>query len=135
MEAKTTITGCYAVWCLIHDPTTRVFILSAGSTMAKEISTWCIQIFNGMPILEILRCDKSHPGARSSVEAYDVHYELKGPDKSPSIKCMGITSNMQGTRADLLISDDIESAKNAQTEKKNKYKLSKGDRNKWLSLI
>ncbi len=115
-QAKTTITGCYAVWCLIHDPTLRVLILSAGSTMAKEISTWCIQIINTLACLEILRCDKSHPGARASVEAYDIHWMLKGADKSPSIKCMGITSNMAGSRADLLIADDIESAKNSMTE-------------------
>ena len=105
-EAKTTITGCYAGWRLIHDPSTRVLILSAGTTMAKEISTWCIQIINTMPELEILRCDKSHPGARASVEAYDVHWMLKGADKSPSVKCLGVTSNLQGSRADVLISDD-----------------------------
>ena len=105
-EAKTTITGCFAVWCLIHDPSFRVLILSAGSKMAKQISTWCIQIINSMPELEILRCDKSHPGARASVEAYDVHWQLKGADKSPSIACMGITSSIQGFRADLLIADD-----------------------------
>jgi len=115
-EGKTVITGAYAVWCLIHDPTMRILILSAGSTMAKEISTWCIQIINTLDVLACLRCDKSHPGARASVEAYDVHYLLKGADKSPSIKCMGITSNMQGSRADLLIADDIESQKNALTE-------------------
>ncbi len=115
-QAKTTITGCYAVWCLIHDPTMRVLILSAGSTMAKEISTWCIQIINTLDCLEILRCDKSHPGARASVEAYDVHWMLKGADKSPSIKCMGITAAMQGSRADLLIADDIESTKNSLTQ-------------------
>ena len=115
-QAKTTIAGCYAVWCLIHDPTTRVLIVSAGTAMAKQISTWCIQILNGMPELEIMRCDKSHPGARASVEAYDIHYMLKGADKSPSIACLGITSNMQGYRADLLIPDDVESSKNALTQ-------------------
>jgi hypothetical protein len=115
-QAKTTITGCYAVWCLIHDPTMRVLVLSAGSGMAKQISTWCIQIINSMNCLEILRCDKSHPGARSSVEAYDVHWMLKGAGASPSIACLGITSNMQGYRADLLIADDIESSKNSMTE-------------------
>ena len=106
MEAKTTITGCYAIWRLIFEPYLRVLILSAGSGMAKEISTWCIQIVSSLPQLEVMRCDKSYPGARSSVEAYDIHYELKGAMASPSIKCMGITSNMQGTRADLLIADD-----------------------------
>ena len=115
-QAKTTITGCYAVWCLIHDPTLRVLILSAGSKMAKQISTWCIQIINTMDCLEVLRCDKSHPGARASVEAYDVHWMLKGADKSPSIACLGITAAMQGYRADLLVADDIESSKNSLTE-------------------
>lgn len=115
-QAKTTIAGCYAIWRLIHDPTTRVLIISAGTTMAKEISTWCIQILNNMPELEILRCDRTRDGARASVEAYDVHWMLKGSDKAPSIKCMGITSSLQGSRADLLIPDDIESSKNSLTQ-------------------
>lgn len=113
-QAKTTITAIYAVWRLIHDPSTRVLIISAGSDMASEIANWVIQIINGMDILECLRPDRS-AGDRSSVSAFDVHYTLKGPEKSASITCIGITSNMQGKRADLLIADDIESSKNSQT--------------------
>jgi len=115
-EAKTTITGCYAVWCLIHNPTFRILIVSAGTPLAKQISTWCIQIINGLPELECMRVDKSHDGARSSVESYDIHHTLKGPDKSPSIACLGITSTSQGYRADVLIADDVESQKNAKTQ-------------------
>lgn len=114
-EAKTTITGCLAVWLLIHNPSFRILIVSAGTKMAKQISTWCIQIINGMPELECLRVDSSHPGARASVEAYDVHHTLKGAEKSPSIACLGITSTSQGYRADFLIADDVESAKNSRT--------------------
>ena len=114
-QAKTTITAAYAVWRLIHDPTTRVFIVSSGTDMAQEISGWIIQIINGMPELECMRPNKNH-GDRSSVKAFDVNYVLKGPEKSPSIACVGITSNLQGKRADLLIADDIESAKNSMTE-------------------
>lgn len=115
-EAKTTITGCYGIWCLIHDPTTRVLIVSAGTKMAKQISTWCVQILNGMDILEPLRPDKNHPGTRTSIEEYDVHHDLKGAEKSPSIACLGITSTMQGYRADVLIPDDVESSKNSKTQ-------------------
>jgi hypothetical protein len=115
-EAKTTITGCYAVWTIIQDPKSRVLIFSAGTPLAKQISTWCICIINGMGILEPLRPDKSNPGTRTSVEAFDIHHDLKGADKSPSIACLGISSNMQGYRADLLIGDDIESAKNSMTQ-------------------
>jgi len=114
-QAKTTITAAYAVWRLIHDPTTRVFIVSSGTDMAQEISGWIIQIINGMEELACMRPNKAH-GDRSSVKAFDVNYVLKGPEKSPSIACVGITSNLQGKRADLLIADDIESAKNSMTE-------------------
>jgi len=34
-QAKTTVTAAYAVWRLIHDPSTRVLIISSGDTMAK----------------------------------------------------------------------------------------------------
>lgn len=113
-QAKTTITAAYAVWRLIHDPSTRIMIVSAGGKQATEIANWVIQIIRGMDVLECLRPDRG-AGDRESVEAYDVHYELKGPEKSPSIRCEGITSNLQGARADVLIADDIESSKNSQT--------------------
>ena len=113
-QAKTTITAIYAVWRLIHQPNFRILIVSSGGTMAKEISGWIIQIINGMDVLTCMRPDRSN-GDRSSIEAYDIHYSLKGPEKSPSVACMGITSNIQGKRADLLIADDVESSKNAAT--------------------
>lgn len=114
-QAKTTITAIYAVWRLIHDPTTRILIVSAGGPLAKEIANWIIQIVMGLDVLECLRPDASN-GDRQSVEAFDVHYGLKGPEKSPSVACLGVTSNIQGRRADLLIADDIESSKNAASE-------------------
>lgn len=113
-QAKTTITAIYAVWRLIHNPSTRVLIVSAGGGMASQISGWIIQILNGMDVLECLRPDKTC-GDRTSIEAYDVHYSLKGAEKSPSIACLGVFSNIQGYRADLLIADDVESKKNAGT--------------------
>lgn len=113
-QAKTTITAAFAVWTLIHSPSARVLILSAGGTQATEISTLIVRILMTMEELECLRPDPSN-GDRTSVEAFDVHYTLKGIDKSPSVACIGITGNMQGKRADLLIADDIESTKNSKT--------------------
>lgn len=113
-QAKTTITAVYAVWRLIHNPRTRVLIISAGSDLASEIAGWVIQIIMNMPELECLRPD-TNAGDRSSVKAFDVHHVLKGAEKSPSVACIGITSNLAGKRADVLIADDIESQKNSQT--------------------
>ena len=114
-QAKTTITACYAAWRLIHEPRCRILIVSSGDKMASEISNWIIQIIMGMDELKCLRPDKTQ-GDRTSIKAFDIHYSLKGPEKSPSIACMGISANMQGVRADLLIPDDIESSKNSTTE-------------------
>lgn len=113
-EAKTTITAAFCVYCLIHNPMLRVLILSAGGSQAKDISTLIVKLILHMEVLACLRPDRS-AGDRVSVESFDVHHELKGIDKSPSVKCFGITANLQGNRADLLIADDIESQKNSRT--------------------
>ena len=114
-QAKSSIVAIYAVWCLIHDPKYRILIISAGSDVAMEIANWVIQIIMNFEILECMRPDRNH-GDRSSAKAFDVHWQLKGAEKSPSVACIGVTANMQGRRADLLVPDDIESSKNGMTE-------------------
>lgn len=113
-QAKTTIAAAFAVWSLIHDPACRVLILSAGGTQANEISTLIVRIILTMDVLSCMRPDRN-AGDRTSTEAFDLHHSLKGLDKSPSVACVGIDSNLQGKRADLLIADDIESSKNSAT--------------------
>lgn len=111
-EAKSTITAMFAVWKLLHDPQHRVLIVSAASKQANEISTLIQRLIMTWDVLDCLRPDKNE-GDRTSVEAFDVHYALKGVDKSPSVACVGITASLQGKRADLLIADDVESTKNS----------------------
>lgn len=113
-QAKTTITAIFAVWYLIHNPKGRVLIISAGGKQANEISTLIVKMIENFPLLACLRPDKSK-GDRTSVEAYDINFTLKGVDKSPSVACTGITGNLQGKRATLLIADDVESFKLART--------------------
>lgn len=113
-QAKTTITAIFAVWCLIHHPTWAILILSAGGKQANEISTLIVRLIQNLDFLECMRPDKSD-GDRTSVEAFDIHHDLKGIQKSPSVACAGITSNLQGKRANILIADDVESQKNSRT--------------------
>lgn len=113
-QAKSTITAIYAVWRLLHTPSLRVLILSAGGDLASDIARLCIRIIETMDVLECMRPDKN-AGDQTSNEGYDLHHSLKGVDKSASLTSIGITGNLQGKRADLLIADDIESAKNSQT--------------------
>lgn len=113
-EAKSTLAALYAVWCLVHKPSYRVLIVSGGEKQASEVAILIIRIIQNWEILAYLRPDTQH-GDRASVEAFDVHYTLKGIEKSPSVACIGISANLQGKRADLLIPDDIETTKNGLT--------------------
>lgn len=89
-------------------------IVSGGEKQASEVATLVIRMIMQWDILEYLRPDKAL-GDRASVEAFDVHFALKGLDKSPSVACVGITANLPGKRADLLIPDDVETTKNGMT--------------------
>jgi hypothetical protein len=113
-QAKTTLTAIYAVFRIIHNPKARILIVSAGGRLSEDIANFVIQIMEGLDFLWMLRADKNS-GDRSSVKGYDVHWALKGVIMAPSVKCLGVDSNVPGNRADIIIADDIESPKNSRT--------------------
>lgn len=114
-EAKSTLAALYAVWRLIQDQSTRILIVSGGEKQASEVATLVIRMIETWPLLCYLKADSTR-GDRTSYEGYDVHCDLKPLDKSASVACVGITAQLQGKRADLLISDDIETTKNGLTQ-------------------
>lgn len=122
-EAKSTLAALYAVWRLIQDQSTRILIVSGGEKQASEVATLVIRMIETWPLLCYLKADATR-GDRTSYEGYDVHCDLKPLDKSASIACVGITAQLQGKRADLLIPDDIETTKNGLTQTMREQLLS-----------
>ena len=112
--AKSTIACLYAVWSIVQDPTTRVLLISASAEKATENATLIKGMIQHWEVLQYLLPDRN-AGDRASVNAFDVHWALKGVNKSPTVRCMGITASLQGYRADLLIPDDVESQQNSMT--------------------
>lgn len=111
---KSFLTCAYVVWRLWKDPQIKVVIVSANETLATECATLIAQIINhpsGTGLWDEL---KPRMGQRTSALAFDVGPAV--PDKSPSVKVVGIFGQLTGSRADLLISDDVEVPKNAETE-------------------
>lgn len=108
---KTYTTGAYATWRLLRNPNEKILIVSASGTHATAISSFIHKLLHEVPLLEHL---KPGPDQRNSVMAFDV----KGAQVTvqPSVKCLGITSQLQGNRASLLIADDIETSINSATE-------------------
>lgn len=125
-QAKSTLAALYCIWRLIRNPQSRVLIVSGGERQASDVALLIIRVIQQWSILCWMRPDTAK-GDRSSVSAFDVHYSLKGIDKSASVACVGITANLQGMRADFLLADDVETQRNAltQTEREKLLLLTK----------
>lgn len=110
---KTWITGAYVAWRLLRDPNEKILIVSQSGGHSENISIFIRKLIDTMPLLEHLQ---PRPDQRGSVVAFDVD----GCEVSvqPSVKALGITSQLQGNRASLLISDDVEGQQNSATEKR-----------------
>ncbi len=113
-EAKSTIACIFAVWCLIQNPATRVMLVSGTEDKAAENGTLIFRIISRYPLLDYLAPDKN-AGDKTSLLEFDIHWCLRGLDKSASVVCRGITSGIAGYRADVLIPDDVETQKNGMT--------------------
>ena len=108
---KSWITSAFACWNWLMDPQKNILVVSASKTRADDFSTFTQRLIHELPILEHL---KPREDQRSSKVSFDV-----GPARAshaPSCKSMGITSQLTGSRADLIIADDVESANNSQTQ-------------------
>lgn len=104
-EAKSTIACLYGIWCLVQNPPARILLISGAGEKAAENGMLMHSLIHSWDLLDYLRPDK-YSGDRTSTEKFDVHWSLKGVDKSPSVCCLGITASLQGYRADVLIPDD-----------------------------
>lgn len=108
---KSWITSAFTVWNWIIDPQRNILVVSASKTRADDFSTFTQRLIHELPICEHL---KPKDNQRQSKVSFDV-----GPARAshaPSCKSMGITGQLTGSRADLIIADDVESANNSQTQ-------------------
>jgi hypothetical protein len=107
---KSWICSVYCIWRLWNDPQLKILIVSASKERADAFAIFTKRLINEVDILEDMR---SRPGQRDSTTLFDVG--LSDAAHAPSLKSIGITSQLAGNRADLLISDDVESLKNSLT--------------------
>lgn len=108
---KSFITCAYVVWMLWKDPQLKIMIVSASKERADANSIFIKNIINLLPFLHEL---KPRPEQRDSVISFDVGPAL--PDHSPSVKSVGITGQLTGSRADIIIADDVEVPNNSATQ-------------------
>lgn len=109
---KSYITAAYVCWRLYLDPQVKILVVSAGKERSDAFSIFVKSLINEIPLLHMLKADKSR-GQRDSNVAFDVGPAT--PSGSPSVKSVGISGQMTGSRADVIIADDVEIPSNAAT--------------------
>ena len=108
---KSWITGAFVLWTLFKDPERKIMIISASKERADNMSIFLQKLIIETPWLSHLR--PTGDDARWSRVSFDVKCS---PHQAPSVKSVGITGQLTGSRADLMILDDIEVPGNSMTE-------------------
>lgn len=108
---KSYITAAFVVHQLLLDPDKKFLVVSASKARADDFSTFAQRLIYELPMCQHLIA-KEHQ--RWSKIAFDV-----APAKasgSPSVKSVGITGQLTGSRADIIIADDVEVPSNSMTQ-------------------
>ena len=108
---KSWITGAFVLWTLFNDKEKKIMIISASKERADNMSIFLQKLIIETPWLTHLR--PKSDDARWSRISFDVNCS---PHQAPSVKSVGITGQLTGSRADLMILDDIEVPGNSMTE-------------------
>ena len=108
---KSWITGAFVLWTLFNNPEKKIMIISASKERADNMSIFLQKLIIETPWLSHLR--PKSDDARWSRISFDV---ACSPHQAPSVKSVGITGQLTGSRADLMILDDIEVPGNSMTE-------------------
>ena len=109
--AKSFLTCAYAVWRLWPNRDLKVLIISASRDRADDNARFIKSIIRTLPFLADMKADKSQLDTQNIFNVGGAQADI-----SPSVKSVGITGQITGTRADLLISDDVEVPKNSGTQ-------------------
>lgn len=110
---KSWITSAFVCWRLLCNPDRKLLVVSASKQRADDFSTFTLRLINEMPILAHLRPKDDQ---RFSKVSFDVG--PSGASHAPSVKSLGITSQLAGSRAHDIISDDVEVPTNSDTQAK-----------------
>jgi len=108
---KSYITSAFACHQLLMNPEIKILVVSASKVRADDFSTFTQRLIHDMPLLQHLI---PKDGQRQSKIAFDVAPAT--PSHSPSVKSVGITGQLAGSRGDLIIADDIEIPNNSATQ-------------------
>ena len=112
-SGKSTMVGLFAAWLLYTNPDLRILVLAADQVLAEKMVTQVKRIIERHPLTKKMKPDKAEQWA---ADRFTVNRMTQLRD--PSMLARGITSNITGTRADIIICDDVEVPNTCETAPK-----------------
>ncbi|KQW36765.1 phage terminase large subunit [Rhizobacter sp. Root404] len=111
---KTWITATFVCWCLLMNPDLKILIVSKNAGKAIEISTFIRKLMRECSLFQHLNPDSPANMGQNTMQKFDV----VGCNiaVAPSVKAVGITGDVVGSRANIIIPDDIETVTNSLTQ-------------------
>lgn len=108
---KSWVTSAFVCWSLAMNPQEKILVVSASKERADSFSIFTKRLIHEMDVLKPLipRSDQ-----RDSNIAFDVG--LAKAAHAPSVKSIGITGQITGSRASIIVADDVESMNNSATQ-------------------
>ena len=108
---KSWITSAFVVHQLLLDQTKNILVVSASKNRSDDFSTFTLRLIQDIPALQHLQPSENQ---RFSKIAFDV--SGAPASHAPSVKSLGVTSQLTGSRADIIVADDVEVPSNSQTQ-------------------
>lgn len=112
-SGKSTIIGVFSAWVLWRDPECRILVLAADASLACKMVRNIRKIIENHPLTSKLR--PKNPDQWAS-DRFTVNRDKELRD--PSVLAAGVTANITGSRADLIIYDDVEVPNTCDTAEK-----------------
>lgn len=100
---KSTLVGLFAAWLLYQNPNIRILVLAADHALAKKMVRNVKRIIERHPLTKPLKPKDIDQWA---ADRFTVTRDQELRD--PSVLARGISANMTGSRADIVICDDVE---------------------------
>jgi len=112
-SGKSRLMGLFSAWLLCRDPDLRILVLAAESSLSEKMVRTIRKIIERHPLTTALRPNNPDQWASDSFTV-----NRKRVSRDPSVLARGLYANITGTRADIIICDDVEVPNTSDTADK-----------------
>ncbi len=112
-SGKSTLVGLFSAWLLWRDPECRILVLAAELSLARKMVRNIKKTIEKHPLTAHLKPNNPDQWASDS---FTVNRNIELRD--PSVLAAGVTANITGSRANVIIYDDVEVPNTCDTAEK-----------------